>query len=140
MSDASIPSLEIVVFVTPHFNLSASASFIDPFRIANYLSGVARFSWAFVSENGGRVEASNGMVVETKPFKEFNRSEPWLVLVSSSWTPERHASRQLRTMLQRWDRSGTIIGGLDTGAIILAKATESKWKTEKHQLQRNDKS
>lgn len=121
--------LEIIVFVTPHFNVSATSAFVDPFRIANYLSGASKFTWVFVSKDGGEVEASNGMVVCTKPLKEVERSEPWMILVSSSWTPERHASRQLRTLLQRWAGSGVIIGGLDTGAIILAMAGLLKGKT-----------
>ncbi len=122
MSDALTPNLEIVVFVTPHFNVSATTSFTDPFRVANYLSGTNRFFWTFVSEAGGGIEASNGMVIETKPLSDVSRRLPWIALVSSSWTPERYASRGLRTLLQKWERSGVIIGGLDTGAIILANS------------------
>ena len=124
-----MPQLAIVVFITPHFNISTTASFIDPFRVANYLTGTARFSWVFASENGGPVAASNGMVVESRPLREVQQSEPWLVLVSSSWTPERHASHHLQTTLQRWGRTGAIIGGVDTGAIILANTGLLKGKT-----------
>ena len=30
---------EILVLVTPHFNLAATMAFLDPFRAANYLAG-----------------------------------------------------------------------------------------------------
>ena len=129
MLSASDHQLTIVVFVTPHFNVSATSSFIDPFRIVNYLSGTTKFAWVFVSEDGGAVTASNGMVVDTKPLKDIERSEPWMVLVSSSWTPEQFASRPLRTVLRRWDGKGAIIGGLDTGGIILAKVGLLNGKT-----------
>ncbi|WP_254446114.1 GlxA family transcriptional regulator [Ruegeria sp. HKCCD7255] len=120
---------EILAIVTPHFNVSATTSFIDPFRVANYLSGTNRFSWKFVSEHGGGVETSSGMLIETAQWRDDYERKPWLVLVSSSWTPERYASRALCTALQRWQRSGAIIGGLDTGGIILAKAGLLKNKT-----------
>lgn len=44
MADKTAP-FEIVILVAPYFNLSATTSFIDPFRVANYLIGKTRFSW-----------------------------------------------------------------------------------------------
>lgn len=129
MPNAASAPHEIVVFVTPHFNVSATTSFIDPFRVANYLTGTSRFSWSFVSKTGGSVESSSGMVIETTPLDDVRNSDPWLVLVSSSWTPERYSSRRLRTCLHKWERSGAIIGGLDTGGIILANAGLLKGRT-----------
>ncbi len=129
MPDTALKPLEIVVLITPHFNVSATTSFIDPFRVANYLSGTARFSWTYVSETGGHVESSSGMVVETKTLSAVTTGNPWLVVVNTSWTPERHASPQLMAALQKWDAGGSITGGLDTGAIVLATAGLLKGKT-----------
>lgn len=120
-------TFDIVVLVSPHFNVSATTSFIDPFRVANYLSGSARFSWTYVSDVGGRVESSSGLIVDTVPLED--KSKPWLVLVSTSWTPERHGTLQFKTALQKWDLGGAIIGGMDTGAIVLANAGLLKGKT-----------
>ena len=55
MSLEQIDPIQIVILVTPHFNVSATTSFIDPFRVANYLTGTARFSWTIVSDRGGLV-------------------------------------------------------------------------------------
>ncbi len=129
MPSVSFAEHEILVFVTPHFNVSATTSFIDPFRVSNYLAGAAKFSWSFVSQHGGPIESSSGIAVQTKPLEEVAQRDLWLVLVSSSWTPERHGSPQLRAALQKWDRSGALIGGLDTGAIVLAQAGLLKGKT-----------
>ncbi|MEP1330479.1 GlxA family transcriptional regulator [Pseudophaeobacter sp.] len=129
MSDAIVHKLEIVVLVTPHFNVSATTSFVDPFRIANYLSGTARFSWTYVSEAGGPVETSSGLVIETATLGQVVNHNPWLVVVSTSWTPERHSSPHLKAALQKWEASGAILGGLDTGAIVLANAGLLKGKT-----------
>ncbi|WP_170411765.1 GlxA family transcriptional regulator [Ruegeria arenilitoris] len=122
-------TLGIVVLVSPHFNVSATTSFIDPFRTANYLSGLVRFSWTYVSEVGGHIESSSGLVVDTAPLANVVRGKPWLVLVSTSWTPERHGTRQFKAALQKWDAGGAIVGGLDTGAIVLAQAGLLKGKT-----------
>ncbi|WP_164661063.1 GlxA family transcriptional regulator [Tropicibacter sp. Alg240-R139] len=129
MTKANDHRLDIVVLVSPHFNVSATTSFVDPFRIANYLSGFARFSWTYVSDTGGLVESSSGLVVDTTPLADVNGRNPWLVLVSTSWTPERHGTPQFKTALQKWGSGGSIVGGLDTGAIVLATAGLLKGKT-----------
>jgi transcriptional regulator GlxA family with amidase domain len=38
--------MELLVYVTPDFNMSATVGFIDPFRAANYLDGKSHFRWA----------------------------------------------------------------------------------------------
>jgi AraC family carnitine catabolism transcriptional activator len=116
------PSLDIAVLVTPHFNVSATTSFVDPFRVANYLSGSSQFSWTYLSEQGGALESSSGLVVQTTSWRNATNKRPWLALVSTSWTPEQHLSSSLRKLLRNWAKGGAIIGGLDTGAIVLANA------------------
>ncbi|MGI9369484.1 MAG: GlxA family transcriptional regulator [Ruegeria sp.] len=129
MTDDAYRKLEIVILVAPHFNVSATTSFVDPFRVANYLSGITKFSWTYASETGGHIESSSGLVVVTEPLSEVASRKPWLVLVSTSWTPERHASPQLMAALQKWDTGGAITGGLDTGAVVLANAGLLNGKT-----------
>ncbi|WP_372575145.1 GlxA family transcriptional regulator [Ruegeria jejuensis] len=129
MANSIDHTLDIVVLVSPHFNVSATTSFVDPFRVANYLSGSVRFSWTYVSELGGRIESSSGLVVETVPLAQVSRSKSWLVLVSTSWTPERHGTRRFKAALRIWEANGAIVGGMDTGAIVLAQAGLLKGKT-----------
>jgi len=90
--------------ITPHFNLAATAGFIDPFRAANYLDGAAYFVWDYVSETGGPVLASNVMQVGTRALGEVAGLRRAMVIVSSIWTPERHDSAALRSALWRWAR------------------------------------
>ena len=115
-------SLDILVYVAPHFNAAATMSFVDPFRVANYLTGAMQFTWKFVSEQGGLIESSNGAVIQTVPIETVADRAPWLVAVSTSWTPEQITSRALFGNLRKWQKNGAIIGGLDTGGIVLAKA------------------
>ncbi|SLN48517.1 HTH-type transcriptional regulator CdhR [Falsiruegeria litorea R37] len=121
--------LDIIILVSPHFNVSATTSFVDPFRVANYLIGSSIFSWTYVSETGGPVESSSGLVVETAPLADVVALTPWLVVVSTSWTPERHGTTQFKMALQKWAAGGVIVGGLDTGAIVLASAGLLRGKT-----------
>lgn len=109
----------ILIVVAPHFNMMATMGFIDPFRAANYLEGCARFRWQVCSEHGGSCLASNGVEVGTEPLPEGRFD---MVVVSSSWTPERHSTPTLHSALRRWARQGATLAALDTGAFILAEA------------------
>lgn len=113
---------ELRIAVTPYFNLAATMTFLDPFRAANYLEGMALFRWKIVSETGGVVTASNGIEINSTPFSEADMNMANMLVVSSSWEPERHASPALRTELRNAERRQAILGGIDTGAFILAHA------------------
>jgi transcriptional regulator GlxA family with amidase domain len=76
----------------------------------------------FSSITGGTITASNGLAVETTPLASFLQNPVDIVIVSSSWAPELHSSAALQSALRRWARAGVTLGGLDTGAFILAKA------------------
>ena len=114
--------MRLALIVTPHFNLGATTAFLDPFRAANYLDGAAHFAWDIASLRGGPCLASNGMSIDTLPLSQLRAGPGDIVLVSSSWTPEAHVSAQLSSALWRWARAGVTLGGIDTGAFILAQA------------------
>lgn len=114
--------MDLLIIVTPHFNLTATAGFIDPFRAANYLDAGTRFRWTFASMDGGVCPASNGLSILTEPLSAVRSTKQDIVIVSSSWTPEASYSSRLHTALRAWERKGATLGALDTGAFILAKA------------------
>lgn len=115
-------TLNLVILVTPYFNLAATMSFIDPFRAANYLTGSTTFRWHVLSAEGGMVMSSSGLAIETAALTETVPAKADLVLVSSSWTPEQSYSDVTTSALNRWAREGAIVGGIDTGAFVLANA------------------
>lgn len=116
------PEIELVIIVTPHFNLATTTAFLDPFRAANYLMARAIFKWILVSENGGNITASNGLSISTRAIGDVLKQSPNYVIVSSSWSPETHSSRALTNAVRGWSQAGARIGALDTGGFILAKA------------------
>lgn len=115
-------TIRLLMVVTPNFNIMATIGLIDPMRAANYLAGETHFKWLFASADGGTVMASNGLSVTTRPFRELDDERFDIVVVSSSWSPESHASPQLLVALRKWARQGVMLGALDTGAFILAEA------------------
>lgn len=122
MSKTQITPTRILLLVTPSFNMAATMGFIDPFRAANYLDGMARFSWGFVSESGGYCVSSNGAGTDTAALNSFDAQPADILIVSSSWTPERHLTARISTALHQWARRKTMLGALDTGAFVLARA------------------
>lgn len=113
---------EILVLVTPHFNLAATMAFLDPFRAANYLVGQQLFRWHMASTVGGHCRASNGLSIAVDQLEKANPERPEIVAVSSSWTPERYSVKPLLSIIRRYARSGSYVAGLDTAAFILADA------------------
>ena len=120
MASRNLP-IEMAILLAPGFNLGATVGFVDPFRAANYLDGAGHFKWRFLSLDGGPCEASNGATLMTDAFEQGPAS-PALAIVSTSWTPERHAAPALLALLRRWAAGGTVMGGIDTGAFVLASA------------------
>ncbi len=113
---------EILVLVTPYFNLATTTAFIDPFRVANYLSGESRFHWRLISADGGEVPCSNGLTIQSDALRESAGSHPDIAVVSSSWTPEKHHTPEVTNALNEWSRHRVRLGALDTGTFILARA------------------
>ncbi|MEO1492265.1 MAG: GlxA family transcriptional regulator [Pseudomonadota bacterium] len=111
----------ILIVATPGFNLATTTAFIDPFRAANYLEGQSLFRWEIASLAGGALSASNGLTIGTALLSAAEPSAD-IVVVSSSWAPEAHASPKLCAFLRRCERQGATMVGLDTGAFILADA------------------
>jgi AraC family carnitine catabolism transcriptional activator len=111
----------IFMVVTPSFNSFATMGFIDPFRASNYLLGRQFFKWHLLSETGGICPSSNGTNLVCERVDAVKGRTPDLAVVSSSWTPELQLTPSVRAALQGWARNGTMIGGLDTGAFVLAR-------------------
>ena len=116
------PQLRIGMLLLPGFNSFAAQAFIDPFRAANYLRGSKIFAWEFLSVDGGSVVASNGIEIgNTTPIDGLAPAHD-LLMVNASWTPERFRAAALQTWLRQASRQGALLGGIDTGAFVLAYA------------------
>ncbi len=110
------------IIVVPNFNLAATMGFVDPFRAANYLEGISHFTWEFVSDAGGDVRASNGASIATKPLGSASDTAADFLIISSSWTPEEFGTGAVLSALRQAARRNATIGGIDTGAFLIARA------------------
>ncbi|MGB0941915.1 MAG: GlxA family transcriptional regulator [Marinomonas sp.] len=105
----------------PEYAMASLLSAIEPLRIANRLAGKTLFRWQCFSEEGEAVFASNGLALqESKSIKSAEK--PRNLFVNASFHPEKHTSNKSIKWLRELHRLGFMIGALDTGCYLLAKA------------------
>lgn len=112
-----MPDVDIVL--TDNFPILSLTLVTEPLRVANRESARQLWRWRFLSIEGGRMMSSSGMRVETVPLDD-QRAD--VVLLLSSYHPERSLVKPLLTWLQRRSRGGAMMGCVDTGALIFAEA------------------
>jgi AraC family carnitine catabolism transcriptional activator len=111
---------DIAFLLIPRFSMIALFSALEPLRVANRFAGDV-FSWRFVSMDGASVAASNGIPVSvTASIDKIGR--PDVAIACASYDHEAGMTRSLFNELRRLARNGTLLGGVDTGAFLLAGA------------------
>ena len=95
-------------------------SAIEPLRVANRFRGPL-YRWRVLSLDGGAVEASNGMSVNADgALGEGGHGR--LLLLVAGFEPLACYGSALQQALRRLDHEGVVLGGIDTGAVVLAEA------------------
>ena len=113
--------ISFAFFLVPEYSMIALLSAIEPLRIANRLSGQQLYSWMLVTEDGSSVPASNGMSLLTdRAMNDVDLVSK--LIVCSSFNPENYDNKAAFNWFQRLSRKGVVIGALDTGCHILARA------------------
>jgi AraC family transcriptional regulator, carnitine catabolism transcriptional activator len=104
----------------PQFTMIALASAIEPLRIANrYIA--EPYCLRLLSLDGKPVADANGIQMQVEASLGDCGHLGCLFIVSDK-RPERFYSGELRRLLHNLDRAGCMLGGLDTGCFILARA------------------
>ncbi|ESZ20485.1 MAG: GlxA family transcriptional regulator [Mesorhizobium sp.] len=117
-----------VFFLVPDFTMIAFATALDPLRSANRMLGYEAYRWRLASIDGKPVRASNGVecAVDTSledERKKMSGSErPNMAVVCSGINVERYQNKSAFAWLREEYNRGVAIGGLCTGAHILAAA------------------
>ena len=118
----------LVFFLVPDFTMVAFATAIEPLRIANRMLGYEAYKWRLASLDGRAVMASNGVEcgvdgsLEEERRKLAGPDRPSLVLVCGGVNIERYSNRSVFAWLREEYNRGVGIGGLCTGAYLLAAA------------------
>jgi transcriptional regulator GlxA family with amidase domain len=107
--------------IVPSFSMIALMTAIETLRLANRLSGRELYRWPLFSMDGNPVRASNGF--ELTPDGDLEKaSELSTVAVCAGLDVHKIRDKALMSWLRRMDRKGADIGGICTGAYILARA------------------
>jgi AraC family carnitine catabolism transcriptional activator len=112
---------ELIVFLLmPGFSLLDFAAVAEPLRSANRLGGEL-YRWKVLSADGHPVQASNGMSMAVDgPLETLEAAS--ILYVVAAYDPLAHVDRTLKYWLKRQATAGIILGGVDTGAFVLAEA------------------
>ncbi|WP_438397433.1 GlxA family transcriptional regulator [Caballeronia sp. DA-9] len=104
----------------PGFSLLDFAAIAEPLRSANRLGGDL-YCWKVLSADGHAVTASNGMSMAVDgPLEAIEAA--YILFVVAAYDPLKHLDRTLKHWLKRHANAGVILGGVDTGAFVLAEA------------------
>jgi transcriptional regulator GlxA family with amidase domain len=119
-SEPSRPE-RFVFLLLENFTLIAFAGAIEPLRIANRMAERSLYDWRVVTETGGPVTASNGVVLQADGgLTDLGREA--VILVVGGLKVKQAISRPILTWLRREARRGLPIGALCTGAQVIAQA------------------
>lgn len=117
-----------VFFLVADFSMIAFATAIEPLRIANRMLGYNAYRWRLASSDGKPVTASNGVECAVTASLEDERryltgeERPSMVLVCSGINVEKFQNKSAFAWLREEYNRGVSVGGLCTGAHILAAA------------------
>lgn len=104
-----------------NFTMISLASAIEPLRMANQLSGKELYDWFTLSEDGEGVTASDGLKVSADLSIDDITDLDVIVVVGGVNITRSYTPKQLK-WLQKQDRKGVRLGGVCTGAYVLAAA------------------
>ncbi len=109
----------VAIVLTDHFPILSLTLVTEPLRVANRELAKPAWHWRILSASGGSVRSSSGIGVSTDPLDEARDD---IVLLLSSYTPESALTKPFLGWLRRRARAGTLMGCVDTGAMIFAEA------------------
>ncbi len=118
----------IYFFLVPKFSMISFAMAVEALRLTNRVLGRAAYEWHLVSRDGGPVEASNGILVSVDRELEAVQRECMdptrtrMVIVCSGIEVESFDEPRVFGWLRRLHSFGVAVGGLCTGAWVLARA------------------
>lgn len=128
MSELISTKRSIVFFLVPDFSMIAFATAIEPLRLANRMLGYQSYKWRLSSANGLPVTASNGVSCAVTTSLEDERrmlmgqDKPSMIFVCSGINVEQYNNKSVFAFLREEFNRGVSVGGLCTGAHILAAA------------------
>jgi len=125
MSTASNPTLSkpycIGFLVLPRFSMIALSCAMEPLREANWVSGKSLYEWILITPDGPRITSSNEtcLMIEND-LSAIARCD--MLIVCASFDLDQHSTPKTLSSLRKAARHGTVLGSIDTGSYLLARA------------------
>ena len=108
-------------YLVPKFSFIAFINAIEVLRVTNRVAETSLYTWTLASLDGRPVEASNQMsALVDGAFKDIGPLDA--LFVCSSFEPQNYCAKEAMSQLRRLGRHGTNLGGVCTGAYLLARA------------------
>jgi transcriptional regulator GlxA family with amidase domain len=108
---------DIAFIVYPGYSVMALAV-VSAFEVANAMAGEPLYDLHFVSETGGRIKTSSGMMIESEAFSE----RPFDTLVVGGAVIQEQSTPGLVAFIKDAIKRHRRIAALCTGAFVLAEA------------------
>ncbi len=110
-----------VFALLPNYSVMSFSNALETLRIGNLLAGETCFEWRICAEGGRTVKDSLGAEFPVDmPFEDLRRDDT--IIVCSGTDVRKTCSDAIVNWLRRNARLGVAIGGLNTGAYVMAKA------------------
>lgn len=107
----------------PRFSMMCLLSAVEPLRAANRTLGREAYVWRFLSPDGRPVAASNGIpIAAAAGVDDPAAADLPATCVVASYAPLAGVGPELLAWLRQRYRAGCDLGGLETGATVLAEA------------------
>ena len=113
-------AFRIVIVIDDGFPIMSLTLITEPLRVANRESSKPIFVTRVISPNGQAVRSSSGLQVEVDGGLDHARADAIIVL--ASYFPDRMATRDLINWLAKRNDGRTLLGCVDTGALIFAQS------------------
>ncbi len=119
--EAPVGSTTIGFLLLRDYTMISLASAVEPLRMANQLSGETLYDWSLITEDGRPVCASDGILVLPDAAMEDAPTLNALMVVGGVDVGHSYNAAHL-DWLRKLDGQGVQLGGICTGAYLLAEA------------------
>lgn len=113
-------TVRVGLLVLEAANTLSLAAVVDPLRAANRRAGQELFQWDWLTPDGAPVTLTSGLQVDGTALGSFGN--PDLLFVIAGFDLEAQSTPALLAQLRRYAQSKIVIGGVDGGPWIMARA------------------
>ncbi len=113
--------VKISFLLLVNYTMISLATAVEPLRMANQLSGRELYRWKLITEDGEPVAASDGILTIADASIQNAEKMDILIVVGGWDIVSSYTQRQIK-WLKELDREGVRLGGVCTGAYVLAEA------------------